>query len=278
VCEITYFRQKSGASFELTHTLKTAEPDLLILGSSRALHHYDSSVFKSELNLATHNAGRDGQGFLFHHIVAATVLERHRPKIIIVDILHDDLVATEGESSERLSVFSPYLAKEPLVGRLLNKRQNSSARIANMSNLYRYNSKLVPALCHVLRPSKPRPGGYRPLNGELPTGTKIEPAPPMNQKPDAELVQAMRSVCEMAGSKNTKVIGVMSPVYRIPDRAHFGTIKELMDDYGVEIWDYMNHTEFMDPSLFADTGHLNSQGAEAFSRVVALRIKELYVD
>ena len=52
-----YFKQKYES---LTYDINYADQDVLVFGSSRALHHYVPSIFENKLHMSFYNCGRDG--------------------------------------------------------------------------------------------------------------------------------------------------------------------------------------------------------------------------
>ena len=60
--------------------------DILILGSSRANHSFDCKVLEDSLGMSCYNAGRDGQNMAYDAMVFFSYMERHKPKMVILDI------------------------------------------------------------------------------------------------------------------------------------------------------------------------------------------------
>jgi hypothetical protein len=56
-----YFSLKKGQYAQTTYSIDSTSQDVVIFGSSRALHHYASTLLSEELNQSVYNAGRDGQ-------------------------------------------------------------------------------------------------------------------------------------------------------------------------------------------------------------------------
>ena len=264
VCQGIYFRQTSGARFELTNTIELSDAEILILGSSRAVHHYDTRVLESELELTVQNGGRDGQGLLFQNSVLTAILRRHQPKLIILDLLHNNL-DDDKVDPDRLAALFPYIDRIPGISEsLLEFDPSTSVRLAKASKIYRYNSLLVPALCHVLRPRKEENQGFKPLQGVLPADS-IAVEAPVTSSPNRLLSMALEDLCRKARQADVQLVGVMSPVFRVPDRRHCGEMRRILNEYDFEIWDFMTEPEFQSPELFSDPGHLNEKGAERFS-------------
>ena len=60
--------------------------DVIILGSSRAIHHYDPQIISDSLSMSCYNCGEDGNGIILSYGRLMMVKERHQPKIIIQDV------------------------------------------------------------------------------------------------------------------------------------------------------------------------------------------------
>ena len=57
--EKTFYQQKRGDAQNTIHLVEEANEDLIIMGSSRASHHYRSDILEKETGLTTFNGGRD---------------------------------------------------------------------------------------------------------------------------------------------------------------------------------------------------------------------------
>ena len=59
---------------KLTYAIEQSNESLLILGSSRAQHHYNSQILADSLGLSVYNAGVSGQNIYFHYALLKSVL------------------------------------------------------------------------------------------------------------------------------------------------------------------------------------------------------------
>ena len=82
-----YFQQKSGPDYETIYAMEKSREDLMVFGSSRARNHYHPKAFEEALGMSFYNAGRNGNFILYSNAVAQSVLKRHQPKIVILDIV-----------------------------------------------------------------------------------------------------------------------------------------------------------------------------------------------
>lgn len=60
--------------------------DILILGSSHAKNSYNSSIIDSVFKTRTYNLGSAGQNYLFTNLLLEDILNKTKPKLVIVDV------------------------------------------------------------------------------------------------------------------------------------------------------------------------------------------------
>ena len=63
-----------------------AEEDILVFGSSRAVHHYNPDIIEDSLGLSCYNCGDDGSGIVLAYGRLLMLQERHQPKVVIYDV------------------------------------------------------------------------------------------------------------------------------------------------------------------------------------------------
>jgi hypothetical protein len=136
-----YFKETSGLHYRTTYSMEKTEAELLVLGSSRANHHYVPEIFEDELKMSFYNTGRDGSRLLYNYAVFRSILKRYTPKIIILDIGFDELYS-DAEEYARLSPLLPYYKNHPEIRDLIEKR-SSFEKIKLLSNIYPFNSSLL---------------------------------------------------------------------------------------------------------------------------------------
>ena len=66
---------KGGDTKAINDLVKKDQHDILILGSSRAHHHYDTPFLSDTLNLDVYNAGYDGNGVILAYGILQMILE-----------------------------------------------------------------------------------------------------------------------------------------------------------------------------------------------------------
>ena len=73
----------TGAEY---YVCKEGSEDVLVMGSSRASHHYVSRILADSLGMTCYNGGQDGNGIVMQYGRWKMISKRHVPKVLIYDI------------------------------------------------------------------------------------------------------------------------------------------------------------------------------------------------
>lgn len=270
-----YFSQKSGLDAGTIYAVNKADEDLIILGSSRATHHYIPSVLSDVLKTTAYNAGREGNFILYHNAVLQCMVQRHKPKIVLLDILNREFDVS-GDSYDRLSNLMPFYRSHEAVKPIINLR-GPFEPVKNLSFIYPYNSKMQSIAVGNLEFNKERKqdfNGYIPLSREM-TRAPEDISPQTDYKVDSLKIAAYTAIIETCKNNNIRLIVVCSPYYdrlNQEDRS-VAIAREIAGKYGTTFWDFTTETEFVGkPKLFDDKAHLNDKGAKAYSLFIANKL------
>ena len=77
---------RTGAEW---YACKESHEDIIIMGSSRASHHYVPQIFEDSLGLSCFNAGQDGNGIILQYGRWKMIRERYTPKMVIYDVTYN---------------------------------------------------------------------------------------------------------------------------------------------------------------------------------------------
>src|SRR5690606_15132173 len=161
-----YFRQDSGVLYRSTFAIERTQADLMIFGSSKAVHGYDSRIFSERLKMETYNAGCEGHDILYHYAVLKCNLERgHVPKVVILDIHEGEFIRREA-SYDRLSILLPYYERHPEIRDIIEMR-SPYEKVKLLSKIYPYNSIIFSIIVGNLEINKERNSdifGFIPLS------------------------------------------------------------------------------------------------------------------
>ncbi|MBR6746878.1 MAG: hypothetical protein IKL83_05825 [Muribaculaceae bacterium] len=254
-------------------TMKQTEP-VLIMGSSRAIHHYDCKIMEDSLGVGVYNCGVDGNGILFQYGRLSLLLERYTPRMIIYDAMPRFDISGVDDVTRNLAWLRRWYGLSETLDTLFRDISDSE-RFKLLSNLYRYNGDFMQLLSDNIKPMQEVAyKGYKPLYGEIDyTPEKecehIEEWNPLKLKYFKKLI----ALCKQ---KNISLVVVYSPWLGKENSLSLTRLTELCDENDIPIIDYYGVEEFNNnPMLFQDASHLNDEGAKAYTKSVVGRIRRL---
>lgn len=265
-----YFTQTSGPFYRTTFAIDSTTAELLVFGSSRANHHYVPEPFVDSLKISFYNTGRDGNYLLFNYAIFQSVIKRHKPEIIILDINPGDLNFDKKEY-DCLSSLLPYYSSHPEIRKIVEMR-GPYEKYKLLSAIYPYNSSLLTIAIGNLEYNKKRNAdrkGYVPLFNQL----KDTSVTIIHEKKEIDSVKfsILQSIMRTCKLNNIRLINVISPVFDMNDQGNTSkVVKDMAERYDAEFFDFSQDILFnQNPSWFQDVTHLNNEGATRFSAILA---------
>lgn len=273
-CEWLQAHAKGGRMKSVRQTVLTQESDIVIMGSSRAHHHYVPSVLTDSLNLPAYNAGVNGNGIVLATGLYDMMVKRYTPKVIIYDVepaFDINVYAEDGNGTRYIGWLRPYYS-DPDVRRIIT-RVDPNERLKNLSRMFRYNSRVVDLLKDQMVLSDYTQDGYAPLKGVMTKEPKWKPGGEMGLTDSLKVNMFEEFVAKLSKS-DTRLIIMVSPKYGAVSSDAFRPVKDICDRYGVEFWDYYSDPRFQKMEYFKEQMHLNNEGARVYTSAIAKRIKE----
>ncbi|MFP5042961.1 hypothetical protein [Parasediminibacterium sp. JCM 36343] len=281
-----YFGQKKGQFAQTTYSADSANQDILVFGSSRAVRHYSPVILSDSFHLSCYNVGRDAQMIPYCTALQEVIFNRHKPKMVILDINAWEFV--KGTTKyEKLSILQPYCKKHPeLVPYLAIVDPIEKWKL--YSNVYPYNSTLFIALNNMLFANKiPKDEfGFAPLDKkmsaeEVAYAKKILALNEENSKKaplkiDTLAFRLYKQFLQTCAYNHIPTYVVISPTLapeHTTDRRE--QIELIAKTYpNVTFLDFSSDTAYNGHfEKFADVFHLNKGGAEEFTRELVGRMK-----
>lgn len=268
---------KTGGQGRDNYICNECKDDILVFGSSRALHHYDVPILSDSLGMTGYNCGADGCGILSSYARLKMIRERHVPKIIILDLVTGYDVLKKGDNSQQLAWLKNRFDREGMAELFYDV--DPSYKYKMLSSCYRYNSSFIKSLFVYLT-------GYtieeENMMGYVPSHTKMRS--PLRKiekgakdiKYDPIKLKYMDRFFQLAEKSHLYV--VQSPIWYECDSAkskEAQIIKDLCKRKGIPFINFTNNPKFMFvDSLFADGKHMNANGAAEFTKELAKIIKK----
>ncbi len=246
-------------------TFKTNQ-DVLILGSSRAYHHYNPKIFSDSLGISCYNCGQDGNGSILNYARFQLICQRYHPKVVIYDVIPDfDYLAVD-DNHKYLGWLKPFYDEKGVAD--VFEMVDETEKYKMMSQMYRYNSKFMQIITDNIHAMHDEAlNGFDALEGEMDTiqsRVRPEPIPIVYDFKKMLLFSRLPYV-----SKDTKFVYVVSPYWDGRDTAPWAFAKAYCQERGIPFLDYSNDPKYVHHDIyFKDGAHLNDRGADEFTRDV----------
>ena len=258
---------KGGYVGHHNYITDSVHEDLLIFGSSRAIHHYNPQIFTDSLGLSCYNCGQDGNGILLYYGWWQIIKEHYKPKIIIYDITPSfDLHI--GEDNHKYLGWLKELYERANISEIF-EAVDKTEKYKMMSKMYRYNSKFHQIVADfVYSRSFVRAKGFLPLQGEMDTmrikkKTKNVPMKKIQLDP-LKTEYLNKFIDEVEG---VKLIFTVSPMWYGISPEQLSPIKDICQQRNIPLLDFSNSPKYVhNNEYFKDGGHLNARGADEFTR------------
>lgn len=263
---------KGGMTRRIQQTAFIQEADVVVMGSSRAHHHYVSSILADSLGMTVYNAGIDGNGIVLASGLYELMVNRFVPDIILYDVepAFDINVYTEdGNNTRYIGWLRPFVSNSGVCN--IVTRVDPTERYKTLSALFRYNSKALDLVKDMLAVSDYTADGFAPMYGEM----KTEPmkSNSVGQSPiDTLKINVLEEFVAKVSKSNTRLILIASPKYGATTSEVYNPVRAICDKYGVEFWDFYCMPDFQKLEYFKESMHLNEKGAMVYSSYIAKKI------
>lgn len=266
--------------------LNEVKAPVVIVGSSRASHHYVTQIIEDSLGMDAYNVGRDGCFFSYNVSVINSILDRYTPEIIIWENSSSSLYEN---SDDPLENIYPYYKKNLWVTQIVNAETEWDVRVCLMSNLYRYNSVIHRIVLRWIEKNDLESDirkGYEPLTPQRWIAEKaVKKESGVLHNIDNLKIEMLRRIFERVQLGGGELIYVESPIFSENQTAVLSgadnEVKKMALEYGVCYVDNRNLDVLVEHSeYFNDRTHLNSIGAEMYTKIFIgqLRNKRILTD
>lgn len=265
-------------------TVESVKTDILVIGSSKASHHYVSNMLEESLGMTTYNCGQDGCFFLYQNCIMNMILDRYVPKIIIWDIQPESFVEIDkSRQYQNFRYLTPYYNKN-LWAKSFVDGESRKMPYRMHSRMFGYNSMLFKYLYPIFVRTSPSCKGYIPLadDGDRYPDIMYEKEEGFTTTVDIEYLALLDSTLKRCKEKGAEVRIYISPVFsekvKLMKDAE-SSICEIAIRNGVSCSNFHSAEVFMtDATLFKDASHLNENGAELYTQMVIESFKNSFPD
>lgn len=260
------------------YIVNDSRDDVLVFGSSRAIHHYNTPMMQDSLGLTCYNCGQDGEGIVLFYAWWQLITQRYHPRLVIYEVTPGyDLMAGD---SNRLSGWLKGLYDHEAVQRICDDI-DPTERYKMMSMLYRYNSKFHQILLDYFHPVHTMDRGFLPVDSELdPLAVKTDDQQAAAAAREVKLDSLKLSYFDamLDGAGTTRFVFVCSPSWYGTRDPELDALKSLASRHGVPVLDYSASPAYVHQDrYFYDGYHLNARGADQFTRTLIADLRRLHL-
>ncbi len=246
---------------------------LVVYGSSRALHHYNTKVMSDSLGFDCYNCGQDGNGILLNYGHWLMMKSRYYPQTLIYDI-EPNLDFLEYDDNHRYLGWMKAYYDRPGISGIFHDI-DSSESIKMMSLLYRFNFNPLDVIVDFIRPYRTIDKyGFVPLCGSL-DRTMIKLDHPKRDIDQLKIKYLQKFIKERG---KTDLVFVVSPRWYGRETKELDPVREICRAYNIPLYDYSNDAQFVyNDELFKDGEHLNAKGADVFTKRIVQTLKNVRI-
>ena len=253
-------------------TVEKVDADVVVIGSSKASHHYVPQMLEDSLGMTAYNCGQDGCFFLYQNCIINMILDRYTPKMILWDIQPGSFVG-EGHSNEYQNIryLSPYYPANTWAENYINS-ESPKMRYRMMSRMFAFNSKALNYVFPIVTHNSATMNGYIPLTTE----GYLYPEMCKQEETGGEVNSAYLDLLDKTMTR-CKEKGVELRMYISPEFSQKSTLTIIAENEigkvaicnNVSFTNVHSNELFMhDATLFKDANHLNDKGARIYTSEV----------
>jgi hypothetical protein len=245
--------------------------DLLILGTSRAVHQIDPGVLDTSSKLG-YNAGVDGVGrSVYNEILLDITANKIHPKVLIFqtdvgDYFDQSQSAYDNQLRAQYPFYNQSLALRDYIG-----KAGLAEKIKLFFEMYRFNGKVFNILAnYAKRKGIPDNTGFIPLFGTI----KENQIPPKREtknvksKIDERGIEALKQIISYCSANHIKLFIVLPPSFDniSYDKKNLDIFKtNIPVAYLIDMSDVSLFVNLKDKENWKDVAHFNNVGAGKFS-------------
>lgn len=257
-----------GATSRILYINDSMHSDVIVMGSSRAFHHYDPTIMSRTLNASVYNCGEDKMGIIFNYGRFCLLTRRYMPKVIVYDVEPDyDLLFDDNTSY--ITGLRPYVGNMQIRKLLADVGANEVFKSCIVP--YWFNNRLQQVVKDCVAPDY-YVCGYLPYNGIM---KKLVPEKLPQDHYDTLKMKYLKTLADGC-SKRSHLIFTASPQLSYRSDSVFVPLKKICAQRGIAFINHFCDTTFTNHhELFYNANHLEKSGAERYSKLIAKEIKDV---
>lgn len=271
---------KGGSTANCEYIANRCQDDIIILGSSRATHHYVPQIIEDSLGVSCYNCGEEGNGVVLAYGRLKMLTERYTPKLVLYELTPGYDYGTKEPNNKYLGYLRAYYDKKG-IKEIFGDFDDDLSCLKMKSMMYQNTSKLLPYFIDnmVFRDNNK---GYEPLYGKMVLKeNQLDVHNNQDQvfSVDSVKLSYIERVIDLCKEEQIPLLFMISPRYGItqPDMSIYEPALSICKHYHIPVYDFVccpsisDHNEY-----FQDVGHMNSEGAEIYTNLVVKNVLQKF--
>ena len=267
-----------GDTGKTYYSLNYVHTPIVIVGSSRAAHHYVTQMIEDSLGMPAYNVARDGCFFSYNCCVVNSILDRYTPKVIIWENRTEYLFDGFDDPLENLY---PYYKRNPWVTSAIQEELPWTEYARLNSRIYQYNSIIHRILMRYRGRNSfvdETEKGYQPLHPKkLMKALDLKEEEKKYTELSKTKIERFNAILSRAKEKGVKVVVVDSPMYRLCDMNNKSSVEmqKICKKYGALFLNNSQKPEFIGhQEYFNDPTHMNTIGTILYTEFFLKQIRD----
>lgn len=274
-CRFLQRRAKGGDTRDLNYIADRMEEELLVFGSSRAQYHYDPRILADSLGMTCYNCGMESQGVFYSYGAYRLFRDRYAPRVIVYDIYPAFDIEDREDDEVSLRFLSRIYDRDGIDSIVWDVDAGEKWKMLSM--MRRYNKRFLYLVWDAYNPAQTHIQGYKPLSGTMDYEPEEEGGAEGLFRCDTVKMKYWRRLIAECRARGTRLVFAVSPEYNPHEPpSDFGPLRRLARKEGIPfLWHRDNPAFKGERRYFKDSMHLNKDGAEAYTRLVASELRKL---
>lgn len=270
ICSYMIEHTQSGDTALTFNIFKKNKYDIMILGSSRCVCHYDDKMMSDTLGVKVINAGTKGNGIIMMYGLYNIIPQENKPKLLVYDVepAFDVLAYENDDHDKRYLSGLKFFYKEPIIKQIFESI-DSKERLKMYSHLYQYNSYFFPLAKDYLLSNNVKTSCYEPSYKKY---TKPKNGPEPHRDDDGQKLYYFEQLIKDTKRDGVHMVVVASPKYNEGSCIELQPIEDLCKRYNVPFLNY--YLDMQDTKWFCNRMHLNYDGSQEYTKVFSNRLQK----
>lgn len=260
---------KGGSTANCEYIANRCKDDIIILGSSRATHHYVPQIIEDSLGLSCYNCGEEGNGIVLAYGRLKMLTNRYKPKLVLYEVTPDYDYGTKDPNTKYLGYLRPYYEND--IRTVFDDFDDELSFLKMQSKMYQNTGKILPDLVDdfIFRDNMK---GYAPLYGYLDSAPSQRMETAMTI--DSIKLSYVEKLIVLCKSNDIPLLFMISPEYNYgDDMTRYQPALKMCAKYGVHVINSINEPGISDNiDYFQDYTHLNNEGAIAYTHKLVSKL------